>query len=143
MYSKTAIEPTDASVVEAAQFVQRHRDQPLDGFLAIGGGSVMDTAKVANLLGTFPERSLLDFVNAPVGKGLPVPGKLRPFICVPTTSGTGSETTGTAIFDYLPLKVLVPSRLSRPSHANPLMCGWLAGQDRHFLQVFKIAARSD
>ena len=70
-----------------------------DIFLAVGGGSVMDTAKLMNLYTCFPEADLLDFVNAPLGRGLPVTRTLQPLIAVPTTAGTGSETTGTAIFD--------------------------------------------
>jgi hydroxyacid-oxoacid transhydrogenase len=59
----------------------------------------MDTAKVANLYATHPA-AFFAYVNPPVGEGRPVPGSLKPMIAIPTTAGTGSETTGTAIFDY-------------------------------------------
>lgn len=84
--------------------------------LAVGGGSVMDTAKVANLFTCYPKAEILDFVNAPIGKGRPVDKVLRPLLAVPTTAGTGSETTGTAIFDYSKgnAKTGIASRAMRP-----------------------------
>ncbi|KAF2860619.1 Dehydroquinate synthase-like protein [Piedraia hortae CBS 480.64] len=101
VFTKSRIEPKDYSIKEAVEFAKPH--QP-DAFLAVGGGSVIDTAKLMNLYTTFPEADFLDFVNAPLGKGKPITAKLKPLIAVPTTAGTGSETTGTAIFDLVDKK---------------------------------------
>ena len=95
LFDRVRIEPTDASFKEAIAFA---KDGEFDGYVAIGGGSTMDTAKVANLYTSYPA-DFLTYVNAPIGEGRPVPGKLKPLIAIPTTAGTGSETTGTAIFD--------------------------------------------
>ncbi|KAK0641266.1 sulfite reductase [NADPH] flavoprotein component-like protein [Cercophora newfieldiana] len=96
VYNETKVEPKDYSVKEAIAWAKPYDP---DAFLAVGGGSVIDTAKLMNLYACYPEADFLDFVNAPLGKGLPIERKLRPLIAVPTTAGTGSETTGTAIFD--------------------------------------------
>jgi hydroxyacid-oxoacid transhydrogenase len=96
LYPNVRIEPTDASFREAIQFATEGK---FDGYVAVGGGSTMDTAKVANLYATHPA-AFFAYVNPPVGEGRPVPGSLKPMIAIPTTAGTGSETTGTAIFDY-------------------------------------------
>ncbi|MGZ3525312.1 MAG: iron-containing alcohol dehydrogenase, partial [Thermodesulfobacteriota bacterium] len=97
LYRDTRIEPTDVSMLEAIDFATSGK---FDGFVAVGGGSSMDTAKTANLYSTYPG-DFLTYVNAPIGKGTPVPGPVKPLICVPTTAGTGSETTGVAIFDII------------------------------------------
>ena len=99
LFDQVRVEPTDASFKAAIAYAQ----QGFDGFVAVGGGSVMDTAKAANVYTTYPA-DFLTYVNAPIGRGEPVPGPLKPLIAVPTTAGTGSETTGVAIFDFVEMK---------------------------------------
>lgn len=97
LFTEVAVEPTDGSFRRAAEVATAGR---YDAFVAVGGGSTIDTAKAANLYATYPA-DFFDYVNAPIGGGQPVPGPLRPLIAIPTTAGTGSETTGVAIFDYV------------------------------------------
>jgi hydroxyacid-oxoacid transhydrogenase len=96
VYDQVLAEPTEESWRKAIAWARQH---DFSHFLAVGGGSVIDTAKTANLFTVYKDADLMDFVNAPVGKGLPISQPLRPLIAVPTTAGTGSETTGAAIFD--------------------------------------------
>ena len=95
----------------------RPRGRP-DGYVSLGGGSVIDTCKAANLYASHPA-DLLTYVNAPIGEGAPIPGPLRPHIACPTTAGTGSEVTGIAIFDLLSLSVKtgIASHALRPTEA--------------------------
>lgn len=112
LYDQVRVEPTDTSFLHAIAFATEGN---FDGYVAVGGGSAMDTAKVANLFATWPA-DLLTYVNPPVGKGQPVPGPLKPLIAIPTTAGTGSETTGVAIFDYTAIhaKTGIAHRALRP-----------------------------
>lgn len=112
LYEQVRVEPTDVSFQDAIAFA---RDGDFEGYLSVGGGSAIDTAKAANLYATYPA-PFLDYVNAPIGRGVPVPSELRPHIAVPTTAGTGSETTGVAICDLTELhaKTGIAHRALRP-----------------------------
>lgn len=112
LFSDVRVEPTDISYKQAIDFAT---DGGFDAFVAVGGGSVIDTAKAANLYSTYPA-DFLTYVNAPIGMGQPIPGKLKPLIAIPTTAGTGSETTGTAIFDLtsMHVKTGIAHRALRP-----------------------------
>ena len=113
IYDQVHCEPTDASLraaVTSAAELAGH--DTFDGFLAVGGGSVIDTAKAVNLLST-SGGDLLDYVNAPVGGGKAPTKPPKPLIAVPTTAGTGSESTPVCVLDLLGLKV--KSGISHPS----------------------------
>ena len=112
LFDQVRIEPTDASLRAAIRFAVEGQ---FDAYVGIGGGSSIDTAKVANLYATYPA-NFLTYVNAPIGEGRPVPGPLRPLIAIPTTAGTGSETTGVAIFDLeeMRAKTGIAHRALRP-----------------------------
>ncbi len=115
IFDEVRVEPTDQSFLAAARFATEGK---FDGYVSVGGGSVIDTCKAANLYATWPA-DFLDYVNAPIGAGKPVPGPLRPHIACPTTCGTGSECTGITIFDLLSLRVKtgIASRRLKPSLA--------------------------
>ena len=113
IFDGVEVEPTDTSLVSASVFASA---APFDAFVAVGGGSTIDTAKAANLYSTYPA-DFLDYVNPAIGRQVPVPGPLKPLIAIPTTAGTGSECTGVAVFDYTPLKVKtgIASAFMRPT----------------------------
>ncbi|HXH83500.1 MAG TPA: hydroxyacid-oxoacid transhydrogenase [Candidatus Tectomicrobia bacterium] len=113
VYDGVEVEPTDRSMEEAAAVARGHA---VDGYIAVGGGSTIDTCKAANLLVTHPA-PIRDYINRPVGKGVPVPGPLRPLIAVPTTAGTGSETTAVAVTHVVDdnVKAGISHRFLRPT----------------------------
>jgi len=115
IFDEVSVEPTDASLQAASRFAAGGN---FDGYVSVGGGSVMDTCKAANLYASHPA-DFMSYVNAPIGEGRRVPGPVKPHIACPTTSGTGSETTGIAIFNLTSLnaKTGIISRRLIPSVA--------------------------
>ena len=136
-YDRVHVEPTDASLAEA---IDSARDAgPFDAIVAVGGGSSIDTAKAVNLLTTNPGE-LMDYINAPVGKAQAPSRPLLPLVAVPTTTGTGSESTTICVLDVLSLKVKtgISHPLLRPTLAvvdpaltltQPAMVTAAAGMD--------------
>ena len=113
LYDRVEVEPTDVSFKDAIAFAI---EGDFDGYVAVGGGSSIDTCKAANLYATYPA-DFLAYVNAPIGEGRLAAGPLKPMIAIPTTAGTGSETTGGAIFDLLEMKAKtgISDRAIRPT----------------------------
>jgi hydroxyacid-oxoacid transhydrogenase len=114
-FDDSRVEPTLDSFQVAADTAV---EQGVDGFVSIGGGSAIDTAKVANLVASHPA-PVMDYVNAPVGGGRKPPSPLMPHLAIPTTSGTGSEATTVAVLDIPELKVKsgISHRYLRPTQA--------------------------
>ena len=113
VYDRARVEPTLDSFQEAADFA---RDAGVDGFVSVGGGSSIDTAKVDDLITTHPA-PVMDYVNPPVGEGRKPPSPLRPHLAIPTTSGTGAEATTVAVLDIPDMKVKtgISHRYLRPA----------------------------
>src|SRR4051812_39054168 len=107
VFDRVRVEPSDESFREAIAFASGRQ---CDGFVAVGGGSAIDTAKAVNLYTTYPPSDFLDYVNPPIGKGLPVPGPLKPLMAIPTTAGTRRATAAASILGSQPV---------HPEEGNP------------------------
>ncbi len=128
LWDRSRVEPTLESFRAAAAFA---RESSVDGFVSVGGGSSIDTAKVADLVVSHPADAM-DYVNAPVGGGRKPTGPLLPHLAIPTTGGSGSEATTVAVLDLPELKVKsgISHRYLRPAQAivDPELLGTLAGE---------------
>lgn len=102
VYDRVHVEPTDESFADAIDAARE--SGPWDGFVAIGGGSAIDTAKAVNLILT-DGGELFDYLNKPIGDARAPSEPLKPLFAVPTTAGTGSESTAMCILDVLSMKV--------------------------------------
>jgi len=102
IFAESHVEPTDVSLRSAVEAARS--TGPWDAFVAVGGGSSIDTAKAVNLLTSNPG-DLMEYVNPPLGAGRAPSQPLKPLVAVPTTAGTGSESTTICVLDVLDLKV--------------------------------------
>ncbi len=122
------VEPTLESLREAAEFAGAGS---FDGFVAVGGGSSIDTAKAANLIASCGG-DLMDYVNPPVGSGRAPASRLRPLVAIPTTCGSGAEATSVAVLDVPELRVKtgISHRYLRPDQAivDPSLTASLPGE---------------
>ena len=100
-YGDVHIEPTDDSLRDAGAWARAERP---DGYVAVGGGSVIDTAKAMNLLAT-NDGDLAEYLNPPFGTGRAPTQPLDPLIALPTTAGTGAESTPVCIVGIHALRV--------------------------------------
>jgi hydroxyacid-oxoacid transhydrogenase len=102
VYDGVHVEPTDESLQRAVEHARA--TGPWDAFVAVGGGSSIDTAKAVDLL-TTNQGELFDYLNPPIGEGRAPSEPLAPLVAVPTTTGTGSESTTICVLDVLHLRV--------------------------------------
>ncbi|MFB9832900.1 hydroxyacid-oxoacid transhydrogenase [Actinoallomurus acaciae] len=102
VFDRVRVEPTDASMEEAVAYARE--TGPWDAIVAVGGGSSIDTAKAINLL-TTNDGELADYLNPPIGAGRAPARPLNPLVAVPTTTGTGAESTTVCVLDVLDLRV--------------------------------------
>lgn len=84
--------PSDSSLETVYEIVKIFKDNSCDSIIAVGGGSVIDTAKGVNILITEDSNDLMKFAGAEILKK-----PMKPLIVIPTTSGTGSEVTLVAV----------------------------------------------
>ena len=100
VFDRVRVEPALESLQEALDFAT---DGDFDGFVGVGGGSSLDTAKVVSLVATHPA-PVMEYIHPPVGSGRKPPSPLKPLLAIPTTAGTGSEATGIAVLDLPDLR---------------------------------------
>src|ERR687886_1129373 len=121
LFDRVHVEPTLESLQEATDFAT---DGGFDGFVGVGGGSSLDTAKATNLVATHPA-PIIEYIYPPVGNGRKPPSPLKPLLAIPTTAGTGSEATGIVALDLpdLKTKAAISHPFLRPDYGivDPLL----------------------
>ena len=84
--------PPDSDLTVVVQLAAVYRESDCDAIIAVGGGSVMDTAKGVNILVSENSDDLMQFSGAGI-----LARPLKPLMAIPTTAGTGSEVTLVAV----------------------------------------------
>ena len=97
LFDQVQANPLKSTIMAGARAA---RDNGCDFIVALGGGSVMDAAKIMAMMAT-NEGDLWDYVSGGTGKGQPVPNAPLPVVCITTTAGTGSEVTNISILALL------------------------------------------
>jgi len=114
-------EPSAKSIEAGTEWA---KNRNFDSFVSVGGGSSIDSAKVLNLILCHGGK-ILDYVAPPTGRGKAIPAPLKPHIAVPTTAGTGSETSPACVISLLEkmIKVGISHAYCRPDLAivDPLL----------------------
>ncbi len=100
IYDKT---PPDSSIKTVNEAAEIYRKNGCDSIVAIGGGSVIDTAKGVNIVITENSNDLSQFMGAEMLKK-----PMKPLVIIPTTSGTGSEVTLVAVINDPDRNVKMP-----------------------------------
>lgn len=106
--------PPESSTLVVNKIADLFREKNCDSLIALGGGSVIDTTKGVNILVSHDSNDINQFRGADI-----LTGPLKPFYVVPTTAGTGSEATNTAVIQDLEkgVKMLIVSELLMPKAA--------------------------
>ncbi|MDF9845381.1 MULTISPECIES: iron-containing alcohol dehydrogenase [unclassified Paenibacillus] len=107
-YSIISEIPAEPSYLQAQEIVDRFKHEHADFIIAVGGGSVMDVAKLASILAT-DAYTVKDLLDNPL-----LAQKQVPSLMIPTTAGTGSEATPNSI-------VAVPEQELKVGIVNPAM----------------------
>ena len=96
VWDKVEPEPSLQSMQDC---IDSFKDSNFDGFVALGGGSCIDSAKVIALVLTHGG-TILDYMRPPFGQGKEIPGPFKPLVAVSTTAGTGSETSPSSVITF-------------------------------------------
>ncbi len=117
------VEP-DPPVEEVEKAAQLYKEKGCDGFVAIGGGSSLDAAKAVAIRVSQP--GVLTEYDSMVGGTAKIKPPLPPVICIPTTSGTGSEVNQYAVITdkQRDVKFIIVSNFLIPNLAiiDPNLC---------------------